>query len=251
MADSMYGPFTIPHNNVFDGNGFIFYAAKTAELNGTHYLCGWLGRAGLTSDSGVYQWAGSMLNHQLVQYEDGTLGVREPETYAGYFTAEKQFKAVKKDGDVKIKDNSITLSAEEGKQAVADMGTRVPTMMLECDVTLDADGCAGFCFGGTEADPTTFYALCLDAEQGLLHYEGYKLEQISKFDPQAFTRFDFSEKETHHVKLVCENEIVVLYIDDLKALSLRVTLSTGGAHIGVFADGCNATFSNITMKTPG
>ena len=190
------------------------------------------------------------MNHQLVQNEDGTLGVKAPDTYSGYFTEEKPFRAVEKQGKVRIKDSSIQLTAEDGTQALADMGTREPTMVLECDVMLDSDGCAGFAFGGSEADQK-WMALCLDAKQGLLHYEGLYLDQISKFDPAAFTRFDFSAKEKHHVTLVCENEIVVLYIDDLKALSLRVTHSIGGAHIGVFADGCGASFENITVKTPG
>ena len=66
----------------------------------------------------------------------------------------------------------------------------------------------------------------------------------------AVTRFDFSDSDTHHVTLVCENEIVVMYVDDEKALSSRIGHSTNGAHIGVFSDGCNAVFSNITVKTP-
>ena len=66
----------------------------------------------------------------------------------------------------------------------------------------------------------------------------------------ALTHFDFRDGETHHVTLVCENEIVVLYIDDAKALSSRIAHSTDGAHIGVFAEGCDAAFSNITMKVP-
>lgn len=250
IGDSMYGPFTAPEDNVLDGNGFIFYAAKSAELNGSRLLCGWLGRAGLTADSGIYQWAGSVLNHQLLQNEDGTLGVREPESFSRYFTADKAFRAVEKQGKAKIKSNNISLSAEEGTQALADMGTRAPTMLLECDVTLDADGCAGFAFGGTEADPV-YTALCLDAGRNLLHYEGYEITELSDYEPAAYTRFDFSRSATHHVKLVCENEIVVLYVDNLKALSLRIGHSIDGAHIGVFADGCKATFNNITMKVPG
>ena len=245
MSDSPNGPFTVPEDNVLDGNNFIFYAAKTAELNGTRYLCGWLGRAGLSSDSGVYQWAGNVLNHQLIQREDGTLGVCEPVTFEDYFTTEKQFAAVKKEGSVKIKNNTITLS--EG--ALADMGTRPATMLLECDVTLDADGCAGFAFGGSESDET-WTVLCLDAKRGLLHYEGYEIADLSRFDPQAFTRFDFSANEVHHVTLVCENEIVVLYVDDMKALSSRIRHSIDGAHIGVFAESGGAEFSNISMRLP-
>ena len=250
VGDSMNGPFTAPYDNVLDGNGFIFYAAKTAELNGTRYLCGWLGRAGLTSDSGIYQWAGNVLNHELIRKEDGTLGVRAPETFGDYFTKEKAFRAVKKDGKVKIKKNSVSLSAKEGSCALADLGTRAPSVMLECDVTLDENGCAGFAFGGSENDET-WTALCLDAKQGLIHYEGLQLEQLAKFDPAAYTKFDFAVNPVHHVKLVCENEIVVCYVDDTKALSSRIRHSTDGAHIGVFADGCSASFENITMKTSG
>ena len=111
-------------------------------------------------------------------------------------------------------------------------------------------GCAGFAFGGSAADPT-YTALCLDARSGLLHYEGYEITEIEDFDPMSLTRFDFSKNSVHHVKLVCENEIVVMYVDDMKALSSRIFHSTDGAHIGVFADGCSASFSNISMKISG
>ena len=256
ISDSMDGPFVPPKDNILDGkgttegSGFIFYAAKTAELNGNLYLCGWLGRAGLSGDSGIYQWAGSVLVHQLVQHEDGTLGLKAPDTFAEYFTIDKLIHAVAKQGDVEIRDNNISLSAEEGSYALADMGTRPASMTLECDVTLDESGRAGFAFGGSAKDET-YTALCLDMSRGNIHYEGYEIGELTRYEPGAYTRFNFSKTDTHHLKLVCENEIVVLYIDDTKALSSRITHSVDGAHIGVFADSCSASFSNITMKISG
>ena len=116
-------------------------------------------------------------------------------------------------------------------------------------MTLDKDGRAGFAFGGSKDDPT-YTALCLDAGRDLIHYEGYEITDLASLDPMAVTRFDFKDGAVHHVKLVCENEIVVLYIDDMKALSCRISHSTDGAHIGVFSDGCGASFSNISMKIP-
>ncbi|MBQ3267739.1 MAG: hypothetical protein IJH08_07470, partial [Atopobiaceae bacterium] len=243
------GPFKAPANNVLDGNNFVFYAAKTAELDGTRYLCGWIGRAGLTADSGMYQWAGNILNHQLLQREDGTLGVRAPHTFGDFFTDELPFRAAKKEGTVEVKDNTVALQASEGAYTLADMGTRPATMMLECDVTFDEGGCVGFAFGGSEADES-WTALCLDARNGTLHYEGLYIEQLATFDPGMFTTFDFSQNDTHHVTLVCENEIVVMYVDDTKVLSARIMHSTSGAHIGVFSLGCNAEFSGITMTRP-
>ncbi len=250
VGDSMNGPFTAPRDNVLDGTGFIFYAAKTALLNGNRYLCGWLGRPALSVDSGMYQWAGNVLNHQLLQNEDGTLGVCAPETFAGYFTEDCPFEAVEKEGAVTIGERSVELSAEPKTYALADFGMRAPTMMLECDVTLDEGGCAGFAFGGLDEDESVYTALCLDAGRGILHYEGYELTELSIYEPTAFTKFDFSVNDVHHVTLVCENEIVVLYVDGLKALSARNRSSIDGAHIGVFADGCSAAFSNIVIRVP-
>jgi len=253
MSDSMDGPFVPARDNVLDGkgltsgSGFVFYAAKTAELNGHIYLCGWHGRAGLTADSGIYQWAGSVMNHELVKLPDGRLGVKAPEVFDSYFTTDKSFKIAGRQGDVKVDGNSVSLSAKEGEYALADMGTRPATMTLEADVTLDQDGCAGFAFGGS-ANDETYTVLCLDARKNMLHYEGYEPLDLLEYEPDCFTKFDFDLKDVHHVKLVCENEIVVLYVDDVKCLTSRIGHSINGAHIGFFSLGCNASFSDITMK---
>ena len=251
----MNGPFAAPEDNILDGqglmegNGFVFYAAKTAQWNENTYLCGWLGRAGLSADSGIYQWAGNVLNHQLIQHGDSTLGVKAPDAFYDYFTEPQPIQAKDIEGTAEIDGNTIALGASGDETALADLGVRSPTMMLECDVALGTEGCAGFAFGGSAADET-WTALCLDAGRGLLHYEGYELTELDDYPPMAVTRFNFSENPVHHVTLVCENEIVVLYIDDEKALSSRIGHSTNGAHIGVFAEGCDASFDNITMKIP-
>ena len=229
MSDSMGGPFLPPKDNILDGkgsmegSGFVFYAAKTAELNGNLYLCGWIGRPGLSADSGVYQWAGSVMNHELVQREDKTLGVKAPDIFAEYFTMDKIVPAVPLTDGVAIDGSSITLTPAEESYAQADMGTRPATMTLECDVRFDGEGVVGFTFGGSDRDET-WTTLCLDGRQNLLHYEGYEIEDLRSLEPMAVTKFDFSRSNTHHVKLVCENEIVVLYIDDYKALSSRIIL---------------------------
>ena len=255
MSDSMYGPFISPRDNILDGKGltsgagFIFYAGKTAVKDGHTYLCAWIGQPGLSSDSGIYQWAGNVMIHELVQHKDGTLGVKAPTAYDEYFVVDKPIEAAGVKGDVKVKGNEIVLSSDPDTFALADMGTRPATMTLECDVTMEEDGCVGFAFGGSENDKI-WTALCLDARKDQLHFEGYDLTQLRDSEPGAITRFDFNKSSTHHVKLVCENDIVVLYIDDLKALGSRISHSTNGAHIGVFADGSNATFSNIRMTLP-
>ena len=255
VSDSIYGPFVPPRDNILDGKGltegagFIFYAGKTAQIGDHIYLCAWIGQAGLSSDSGIYQWAGNVMNHEIYQLEDGKLGVKAPEVFNDYFTVDKPINAAAVIGDVQIDGNKVALSSEADAFALADLGTRPATMTLECDVTMEQDGCVGFAFGGSENDPT-WTAMALDARKDALHFEGYQISDLRTMEPGAITKFDFDRSYTHHVKLVCENEIVVLYVDGLKAHGSRITHSTNGAHIGLFVDGGNATFSNITMKLP-
>ena len=255
VSDSMYGPFVPPRDNILDGKGltegagFIFYAGKTAQIDGHTYLCAWIGQAGLSSDSGIYQWAGNVMFHEIYQLEDGKLGIKAPEAFDNVFTVNKPINAAAIQGDVQIDGTGIELSSDPESYALADLGTRPATMILECDVTMEEDGCVGFAFGGGEsANP--WVAMALDGRRNVLRFEAYPIESLRAMEPGSITRFDFNRSNTHHLTLVCENEIVVLYVDGLKALGSRITLSTNGAHIGIFVDGGNATFSNIEMRLP-
>ena len=58
------------------------------------------------------------------------------------------------------------------------------------------------------------------------------------------------ETEKHHVTIVAENEIVILYIDDAKVLSSRIYNSINGADLALFTAESDATFENINMKVP-
>lgn len=237
VSDSINGPYVEPDDNVLDGTGFVFYAAKTKHFNENDYLCGWLGRAGTTVDTGTYQWAGNVLNHQLLRLEDGKLGVKEPDSFNEYFAQETKI------------DDSFTLKSKDGYFAVKDLGVRPATMMIECDVTIDEGAIAGFSFSqeGSEDVPT---GLCLDRRWNMLHYEGTALDKLTNNIPTIYTQFDFTKRDRHHIKLICENEIVVLYVDDEKALSSRIQNSIDGSHIGFFAAEGNAVFENIIIKKP-
>lgn len=254
VGKTMNGPFTAPKDNVLDGTNFIFYAAKTAELKGKRYLCGWLGRSQDENfDSGKYQWAGNMLIHQLVQHEDGSLGVKMPESIADYFSVKKEFIPGKTEGNVISGNNSFQLSAKKGEKSAVSLGSREATMLLECDVTIGDNGIAGFAFGNPKKAFKNYYALALDAKRNCIHYEGYKLggfENIVSSDPIAQTKFTFKPGEKHHVTIVAENEIVILYIDDAKVLSSRIYNSINGADLALFTAESDATFENISMKVP-
>lgn len=249
MSQSMNGPFVTPENNVLDGTEFCFYAAKTAELNGTRYLCGWVGRKSEPVDSGTYNWAGSLLIHQLVQKEDGTLGVREPESLKDYFVYEGAVTAVDTLGTVQETSEGYKLSAGNDEVSLVNFGMRKPTMMLEFDVTFSEGSYAGIAFG-EQGEYGKYTGIVLDAKDQCVHYEGCVLSRIQYVEPLITTDFTFEAGTKYHVKAVMENEIVVLYIDDSKALSNRIYRSIDGANFGIYVSGADVSFENIKIYTP-
>ncbi len=248
-SQSINGPFEAPEDNVLDGTGFCFYAAKTAELNGNRYLCGWVGRKSEPVDAGAYNWAGSMLIHQLVQKEDGTLGVREPESFRDYFVQEETPSAIGTLGTVEETEDGYRMSAEKGEVSLVNFGMRKPTMMLEFDVTVPEGGYAGIAFGEQE-EYGKYTGLVLDGKTDSVHFEGCVLSRIQYVEPLITTKFAFEAGQEYHVKAVMENEIVVLYVDDTKALSNRIYKSIDGANFGLYVSGGEATFRNIEIHTP-
>lgn len=250
MSDSIYGPFVEPEDNVLDGTGFCFYAAKTAELNGVRYLCGWVGRKASMTDAGSYDWAGNLLIHELVQKEDGTLGVKEPSGLSDYFGKQETLEPEASTGNVQTEENGYILSADGDSLALVDFGVRKPSFLLECTVSLGQDSCAGFAFGQGEKY-NRYLGVALDARNNIVRFDGTALERMGNVSGSAnTTNFTFEPGKEYHVKLIMENEIAVLYIDDTKALSNRIYKSVNGAHWGIFSIDSEATFKEIGIRTP-
>ena len=79
VADSFDGPWRVPaEDDMFDGREF--YAAKSVTDGKKRYMIGWESIREDCRDNGRHLWGGNLLVHELVQREDGSLGVRLPET---------------------------------------------------------------------------------------------------------------------------------------------------------------------------
>ena len=247
-SDSIYGPFTAPKDNVLDGTGFCFYAAKTAEFKGKRYLCGWVGRKNEKKDTGNYGWAGNMVIHELVLRPDGSLGVKAPESIDELLSRQVKPNIVKGKGIVNDTKNGYTLISKKDDISILSLGRREDVMSLEFDVTIEGEGYAGLGYGsGDNYDKYT--GMVLDSKNNSIHFEGCVLSRLPYVTPFIHTYFDFSKSNTHHVKIVMENEIVVTYVDDTKALTTRVYKSEEDKDLVLYACNATCTYENITIKT--
>ena len=244
VSDSISGEFREVNDNVLDGTNFAFYAGKTVTYNNKHYLCAWTGRNDFQKDSGLYSWAGNLLIHEIYALENGSLGIREPQSIKDFFTKPKAFNIQSSYGKVSDKKGSIILGAKKDDFSLADIGVRQARTLFECDVTIEKNGIAGLAFG-TLGDFSEYTALALDTRRNCIRSEGTKLSDIFTEEPVGKTDFTFAQNGTYHISLIMENEIFSLHVNGKKALSGRLYSSIDGAHIALFAAGAKAKFSAI------
>ena len=88
MSKSLEGPWIAPKDDAFDGRSY--YAGRTFELNGQRILFGWVATKDQDDDDNNFIWAGTFMAHEVYQREDGTLGVRIPETVWNAFDKEEK-----------------------------------------------------------------------------------------------------------------------------------------------------------------
>ena len=250
VSDSINGPFVQAEDPILASTGFSFYAAKTAELNGSRYLCGWIGRKPEPTDAGAYNWAGTMMIHELVQKEDGTLGVREPNILESFFVNEKPVTASDLSDTAEVMDNGYRLVSEDKNTvSLVNFGQRQPVFQLDCTVKFTEEGYAGFCFG-KDKNYNTYAGMVIDAKNDSLHYEGSVLSRMAYVDPLVKTDYSIEPGREYHLRLIMENEIATLYIDQAKVLCVRVYKAMDGGDIGIFAVNTEAEFTDISMRIP-
>lgn len=78
MSKSINGPWTAPADDAFDGRAY--YAGRTFCLNGQRILFGWVPTKVQSDDRQNFEWGGTFVAHEVYQREDGTLGVKIPDT---------------------------------------------------------------------------------------------------------------------------------------------------------------------------
>ncbi|KFI48094.1 glycoside hydrolase family 32 protein [Bifidobacterium biavatii] len=243
MSRSLEGPWTAPADDAFDGSDY--YAGRTFELNGHRILFGWVGTREDNDDRKNFEWAGTFVPHEIIQHEDGSLGVKTPDTLWAAF-AERQ----------PIDDCALTADGRE-ERIIATVDPSVnpssnPSnndgrlFSLEADVTFAA---------GTRNFGIRFYENATTKESYQFHFPVAENRFISEKNPN-YIWFSFmniglerpialNAGETYHLRLIVDDTVATLYVNDV-ALNTRVCEHHGDA-IGFYVTDGSATLSNISL----
>lgn len=124
MSQNLYGPWLTPDDDAFDGRAY--YAGRTFEQNGHRILFGWVPTRETEDDKSNFVWGGTYVPHEIFQKEDGTLGIKIPDTVWEAFSERKNIE-------------SVAISGSEQKTTLTLYNRTSSLFSLECDIQFSKD----------------------------------------------------------------------------------------------------------------
>ena len=238
VSDSINGPFVKPERDTIDSNGF--YAGRM-ETDGEHlYIVGWNGTKISHDDLNDYDWAGSMVVHEVAQKEDGTLvpvvnhHVTETLNIPVTLTPSLMTDTVKLTGQ--------NIQFSDAKYELVQFEPFENATRLEADVTgFDKGDLFGISFAPNRENAGALTYMFNVAENRVEFYNNPKLFDS---DPESFMDFDFSGRDKIHLTLLLSDGVGSLYVNDEIALTARMYRSQG-TNWQIFSIGSDVSVENI------
>jgi len=271
MSRSPSGPWRTPEHDTFDGRAF--YAGKTcAEGPGRQlytgdrrrFIFGWNptkvedlfdwnpdGYDG--TDYNTWDWGGNLVVHELVQHDDGTLGVKLPGSFDRSFAGGPDLSFDTRVGDWKTENGSLVCKSPYSFSAafagvVSDpsairgsLSFEAGTRQLGLVLRAQDDLSRGYYFDLEPGrDRVVYRSHIMQTEEGGKAFP-YDVEQERHITLSPDRRYEFTA--------VVDDSICELYLDDEVALSTRMyDLDTG--RFGVYVRDGSAVFDGVEYSTP-
>lgn len=246
MANSLDGPWITPKVNTFDGHAF--YAAKTA-FDGEHrYLFGWNCIKYNEKDNEYWQWGGTVIPHELVQAEDGTLYVKCPETVKEAYSVPVELGDGFAMGRIERMDNGWRVGYNSGRSM--KLFSEMPeNCKIEMDLTASDDiGDFGVLLRA-DHKAERHYAVKFDPKLNRMAFDKVPRRDSTvhiQADTERYCPMEPGVK--HQILLIVEGSVVECYVDGKTAMSARMFDMPEGRW-GVYAQHTGIFVENIRVST--
>ncbi|WP_130860589.1 family 43 glycosylhydrolase [Gracilibacillus phocaeensis] len=253
MSKNLEGPWIAPERDTFDGRAF--YAAKTVSDGNKRFACAWNPTKKGEYDNGDWEWAGSMVIHELVQNGDGTLDVKLPTSIEKSFTQPKKADYPKVLGKTSSMSNGIELEGLDSFICAAGQDTS-DNFFLTGNITLleQTRGCGIML--KTSDDLNEAYYLRIEPQRNRLVFDqwprkdwGTEQWQVGGDIPHAIELerpFHFKLNTSYSIKILVEGTMGVIYINNQVAMNFRMYDLTK-PNWGVFVNEGNVKFEDFTL----
>lgn len=248
------GPWEQPTGSEFlDGNDF--YAAK-AVSNGTDaFIMGWTARTENNLDSGVKTWGGNLVAHKLTQVSNGDLMLSIPDAVSSGMQTEialelnREIGIFEKTGS---NEESYKLSSFTYNDASAVFYEPIdaPRYLISTTVSYsDSNRDFGFFLGACDENNNVISLRFVPNENKIRLDKTPRSSLSSSTSSDNEISFKLEPNVDYDVKVVIENSIVVIYVNNQVALTSRIYKAPNTSW-GVFADNSSVFFKTITVTKP-
>lgn len=233
MSKSINGPWIAPEDDAFDGRAY--YAGRTFELNGHRMLFGWVATKEDCDDKKNYEWAGTFMAHEVYQREDGTLGVKIPDTVWNAFMDRE-----------KIEDFTIESDGRRTEKVIK--GKCGELYSFEADITF-SEGTRTFgvrCYDNAETGEAYQFIFHCN-ENRYLCEKNPNWPWFNYFSQGAERPIKLSAGKKYHVQMIVDDTIATIYVEGV-ALNARLYTKPGDG-LGIFAAEGTVRIENCTVST--
>ena len=242
LSKSLAGPWLAPENDAFDGRAF--YAAKTAGDDARRYVFGWNPTREEERDEGKWQWAGSMVAHELRELTADGFTLSSPSAQDALFSQTCELSFRSQIGDWRLDPPVYAADALDGfaactlgempeatlieAQITAQTGTRGCGLLLRCDAALER-----------------YYQIRWEPGRGRVVIDRWPRPGDEPFMLER--AIPGAKADQLRLKLFVEGTVLVVYINDALALNCRMYNHASG-QLGLFVSEGAAAFAGLTMR---
>lgn len=231
MSKSLDGPWIAPVDDAFDGRAY--YAGRTFCLNGQRILFGWVPTKEDCDDRKNFEWAGTFVAHEVYQRQDGSLGVRIPDTVWEAFGTRKSIP------DVRLESPYARMEKVLAKEC-GDLYS------FEADITF-SEGTRSFGIRVLENEETaqSYQYIFPVGENKYVFEKNPNWPWFGCMNIGLERPIILQAGETYHVRMILDDTIVTLYVNGV-ALNSRIYEKPGDA-LSIFVTDGTAEVRNISI----
>ncbi len=243
MSRSPSGPWVTPRVNTFDGHAF--YAAKSVSDGKRRFLFGWNPIKEGERDDGAWQWGGTMIVHELVQADDGTLYVKCPQEVRESYTLPCPLTQGLRVGTVEETPSGYRVGNDCGR-SIQMLGKLPRSCRVELSVIPKNEvGDFGIVLNADER-VNTFYTVRFEPAFRRLAFDRWPrkdLFQHTLVDVERNCVLRLGEE--NKVTILIQDSVLEVYVNDRVAMGARMFDLRG--EFGIYTMSTVVEFRNITV----
>lgn len=240
IYDPISKKFKKPSTDYWDGSGF--YAGRLETDGNKLYVFGWIPTKEEDSDEKNYNWAGNLAVHELIQQNNEELRAKLPDSIEKNIEYKKYNIYKLTDGVIKNTSELYFSNISNGLESVEFKNVDSYYYAEGTIVPKSENAIFGFSFN--IYNNSSKLNIIFDGIKNKVEFFNTEIENRNLSSSKSEIDLEINKDQSINYKLLMENGIVVLYINNSKILSTRMYKSSN-KNWGIFSLNSQIELKNI------